>query len=235
MSYNRNSGITIVVLLVFCFVFACFSMPSAEQYKVHVSKNDKASNLNSDYLQHSDNAEAHNTKRYNTRGSNDFILVYNNNKIPFKLYNRAISKKLCSVKVLMPGICLVSMNVSGSVQMQFLDIILQDSSVISVKPDSKRYLNEIPNDEYFENQWALQNIEAVDAWSKVSSIKKFTVVCVIDTGVNSFHHELKNRLIDGKGFRDGSIVTDTSDMAGMELPLPVLFTPRPATMQGLPV
>lgn len=68
-------------------------------------------------------------------------------------------------------------------------------------------------DTYFDNQWALRDIGATDAWAKIGAASGSAIVAVLDTGVDYTHPDLQGtsgepRIIQGENFvkdkKDGS-------------------------------
>lgn len=84
-----------------------------------------------------------------------------------------------------------------------------DPSIESVEPNYLRYVQAVPNDSRFNEQWALRNtgqtvarisgtsgadIKFLDAWAKARPLFEEIVVAVIDTGVDFTHPELAPRM-----------------------------------------
>jgi hypothetical protein len=82
---------------------------------------------------------------------------------------------------------------------QIIESIKKDPNVLYVDRNAIRQPQVYPNDPYYSNQWYLNHIRAVNAWSNINQIKKQTVVAVLDTGISSLHPELESR-IDQRGF-----------------------------------
>lgn len=65
--------------------------------------------------------------------------------------------------------------------------------VINIEPNYLYKIEDIaPNDEFYGEQWALDNINAEAAWEKASG--KNIVIGVLDTGIDFDHEDLKNQL-----------------------------------------
>lgn len=79
-----------------------------------------------------------------------------------------------------------------------------------VEPNVERRLFASPNDPYFNTQWWLPHIEAQEMWALSGDQQKETVVAVIDTGIESGHDDLKNRIASGgyNFFHNNTNVTD---------------------------
>lgn len=65
--------------------------------------------------------------------------------------------------------------------------------VESVEKHALRYLNTIPNDPYFADQWGLTQIQAPAAWD-VSQGSPEIIIAVIDTGVDYLHPDLADNV-----------------------------------------
>ncbi len=68
-----------------------------------------------------------------------------------------------------------------------------------------------PNDPLFAQQYALQRIEAQDAW-EVTQGRSGIIVAVIDTGIDADHPDLKGKLVKGYDFLDND--TTPEDTVG---------------------
>lgn len=68
-----------------------------------------------------------------------------------------------------------------------------------------------PNDPYYSSEWHLQKISAPDAWD-ISLGSSSVVVAILDSGVDSSHPDLKDKLVQGYNFYDDNY--DTSDVYG---------------------
>jgi subtilisin family serine protease len=72
-----------------------------------------------------------------------------------------------------------------------------------------RRLSFTPNDPFAARQWYLNRINAFDAWLQPPLLSPVRVA-VLDSGVDSAHPELQNRIADGKSFVASSWETDTN-------------------------
>lgn len=110
------------------------------------------------------------------------------------------------------------LRLSGVYQLKFLP----DANVLSIVHQYKdnplvdyvqpNYLNHLcstsaPDDFFYEKQWALQVIEAPDAW-KTERGSQDVVVAVVDTGVDYEHRDLESRIWINPGEIDGNGVDD---------------------------
>lgn len=69
----------------------------------------------------------------------------------------------------------------------------------------------IPNDHYYSSEWHLQKIRAPEAWD-ITTGSNNIIVAVLDSGVDSSHPDLANKLVQGYNFYDDNY--DTSDVYG---------------------
>jgi thermitase len=88
-------------------------------------------------------------------------------------------------------------------------LLIFGASTINLKKDDKRVLGttapkvyralQIPNDTYFNNQWALNKISAPTAWDKTTGSGS-TVIAILDTGVVTSHQDLAAKIVPGYDF-----------------------------------
>lgn len=162
--------------------------------------------------------QSRNISGYNSIGADSgqptgWIIEYDESIRSANSFSKMNLSDNCKIKRLMPGIGLIQFSDDADIP-SVLAELAEHPSVISIEPDYKRYLMDEPNDEYYDEQWALQNIEAVSAWGLAGSPKKSAVVGVIDSGVDSSHPDLKNRALTGIGYRNGEAISDTTDTLG---------------------
>ncbi|MGC4047162.1 MAG: S8 family serine peptidase [Armatimonas sp.] len=69
----------------------------------------------------------------------------------------------------------------------------------------------IPNDTLFSNQWALGKIAGPTAWSTSTGSNTITIA-ILDSGVDSTHPDLANKIVPGWNFYDNN--SNTSDVFG---------------------
>jgi subtilisin family serine protease len=66
-----------------------------------------------------------------------------------------------------------------------------------------------PNDPLAIRQWYLNRIHAFDAWPQLPTLTPVRVA-ILDSGIDSGHPDLQNRIADGKSFVGGSWESDTN-------------------------
>lgn len=69
----------------------------------------------------------------------------------------------------------------------------------------------IPNDPWYGNQWHLPKIQAPQAWNYTTGSQNI-IVAILDTGVDSTHTDLINKLVPGWNIYDNN--SDTTDVIG---------------------
>jgi uncharacterized protein YjdB len=111
----------------------------------------------------------------------------------------ARSFKNCSIqRNLASNIDLLQVNEGTDVKTAIHNI-RQNEDVLYVEENKILTIDHVPNDTYYGRQWALDDINAGDAWDAISKTEKSVVVAVIDTGLDKQHPDLVNR-IDTRGY-----------------------------------
>lgn len=76
----------------------------------------------------------------------------------------------------------------------------------SLRDHAERYISDamvvIPNDTYYEQQWALDAIQLEDAWETTTGSSEI-IVAVLDSGAEMDHPDLLGNLVAGYDFIDG--------------------------------
>lgn len=103
----------------------------------------------------------------------------------------------------------------GETELLVLDALKNDPAVRLIEEDKKRFMMEIPNDEYYSTQWSLNNIMAYEAWQLAGSLERPIKVAAIDSGIDTNHPDLLGRITyGGMGFLNGSLVNNIEDSIG---------------------
>lgn len=69
----------------------------------------------------------------------------------------------------------------------------QQKEVSFVEPDAMAQAVDIPNDPYFGSQWAMNKIQAPQAWDLTHGSENINIA-IVDTGVDSTHPDLANKI-----------------------------------------
>ncbi len=65
----------------------------------------------------------------------------------------------------------------------------------------------VPNDKYFDEQWALTKIQALDAW-QITSGNEDILIAVLDTGIDLKHEDLADKVAASVNFTDSPTTAD---------------------------
>ena len=77
--------------------------------------------------------------------------------------------------------------------------------IASTQPDNNRFVE--TNDPFINQQWALRNINIADLWSRTTRTNEI-VVAILDTGIDSNHEDLKDKIIAEINLTDSPTVND---------------------------
>ena len=72
-------------------------------------------------------------------------------------------------------------------------ILSSDPDIEYIQKSSTYQLDVAPNDSLFSEQWGLQKIKAADAWD-ITQGADTVLLAIIDTGIEYFHPDLKNKI-----------------------------------------
>jgi thermitase len=93
----------------------------------------------------------------------------------------------------------------------FLEQVKKFDDVELAEPNYVRYIQSIiPNDPFYDQQWALKNIQADMAWTKTKG-KSSVVVAIADTGIDYYHEDLRSNLWKNPGEVCGNGIDDNND------------------------
>lgn len=96
---------------------------------------------------------------------------------------------------------LVSISASGDVQ-TLADTLSRDARVDYAEPNYYVYPMSLPNDPFLDEQWALCNFGVPNAWEIETGqdLGRNTTIAVIDSGVDTNHEDLVDKLLPGYDF-----------------------------------
>ncbi|MCH7770180.1 MAG: S8 family serine peptidase [Bacteroidetes bacterium] len=73
-----------------------------------------------------------------------------------------------------------------------------DPSIEYIQKSTNYRIDFVPNDSLLSDQWALEKIQAFDAWDKTQGADT-VLLAIIDTGIEYFHPDLKNKIYKNPG------------------------------------
>ncbi len=96
-----------------------------------------------------------------------------------------------------------------------ISILEQRNDVYSVSPNYYVEYSSIPNDEFIDKQWSINNINLPDAWN-INTGSDSVLVGIIDTGIDGDHLELENRVNTtlSKDFASDLTLNPLEDLVG---------------------
>jgi subtilisin family serine protease/PKD repeat protein/N-acetylneuraminic acid mutarotase len=99
---------------------------------------------------------------------------------------------------------------SGSNVMGSVAAIVADPIVEWVEPDYKAFSVGVPNDALYSEQWALEKINAPNAWD-VTTGNPAVILALLDSGLDITHPDLSNRLWSNPGEIAGNGIDDDNN------------------------
>lgn len=180
------------------FTIACM-LTSVLSFNVFAQN--KTSNQNSNRFDTSSNIDSKDQRR-----PGQIIIKYKNNEALKANKNFIIKNQGKIIKFQDNGLALVEVN--DEKLSEKIRIFRQNKNVEYVVPNYIRRVVEFPedapNDPEYENQWALKNINAQEAWIRLKETSPLeeVKVAVIDTGLDTKHEDLKDRVCAGYDFVD---------------------------------
>lgn len=86
-------------------------------------------------------------------------------------------------------------DLKGNITSDFFYSFTTNNSVSSSKPDNP--VSTTINDTYYPRQYWLNNLNMEDAWGKLTPTDNIIKVAVIDSGIDTTHEDLRNRIAPG--------------------------------------
>ncbi|MBS7607479.1 MAG: S8 family serine peptidase [Candidatus Bathyarchaeia archaeon] len=128
-------------------------------------------------------------------------------------YRRAVLSKLgAKVADEIPQIDVFMISVPLSFLSDFERVLMQyDCMIDFIERDDFVPSSLVPNDQYYSSEWHLQKIRAPEAWD-ITIGSSNIIVAILDSGIDSSHPDLANKLIQGYNFYNDNY--DTSDVYG---------------------
>jgi len=135
-----------------------------------------------------------------------------------------LNEEIVSLNYLAKGIAKNYESLSRIIKVSF-DEKLNEASIIGIKNSdpSIEYIQKsttyqmdfVPNDSLLSEQWALEKIQAFDAWDKTQGVDSI-LLAIIDTGVDYLHPDLKNKIFLNAGEIGTDINGDDKQSNGID-------------------
>jgi len=121
--------------------------------------------------------------------------------------NSPIDAELISVNYLAKGLARENEILSRIIKVSFDKSVLEtsinnlkviDPAIEYIQKSTNYKMDIVPNDTLVSEQWALEKIQAFDAWDKTEGVDT-VLLAVIDTGIDYFHPDLQNKIYFNEG------------------------------------
>ncbi|MGB5848812.1 MAG: S8 family peptidase, partial [Ignavibacteriaceae bacterium] len=116
--------------------------------------------------------------------------------------NSPLDKELISVDYLAKGLAREDEILSRIIKVSFEKSVLEaninnlkvsDPEIEYIQKSTNYKIDIVPNDTLLSEQWALEKIQAFDAWDKTEGVDT-VLLAVIDTGIDYLHPDLQNKI-----------------------------------------
>ncbi|MCW9064921.1 MAG: S8 family serine peptidase, partial [Ignavibacteriaceae bacterium] len=164
----------------------------------------------------------------NLHSQNTYFIKYKNSvaiqEIDYKVtqqklmpsgFSSPLDAELTSVNYLAKGLAKEDEILSRIIKVSFDKSVLEtninnlkviDPAIEYIQKFTNYKMDIVPNDTLLSQQWALEKIQAFDAWNKTEGVDT-VLLAIIDTGIDYFHPDLQNKIylnagemgIDGSG------------------------------------
>jgi len=121
--------------------------------------------------------------------------------------NSPLDAELISVNYLAKGLAREDEILSRIIKVSFDKSVLEtsinnlkviDPAIEYIQKSTNYKMDIVPNDSLVSEQWALEKIQAFDAWDKTEGVDT-VLLAIIDTGIDYFHPDLQNKIYFNEG------------------------------------
>lgn len=135
--------------------------------------------------------------------SDQIVIVYKENTQSLKTL--ALETDLIKeTESLSDRVDIIELNNPQAIEQTISDL-MENPNILAAERNGILQTSELPNDPYIKDgsAWYFEKIAADKTWNQVSQSQQ-VVVAVIDTGLNTNHPDLQNRILEGYDFIEGS-------------------------------
>jgi subtilisin family serine protease len=122
-------------------------------------------------------------------------------------FNSPLEREILSVNYLAKSLGREDEILSRIIKVSFENSVLEtnilslkeiDPSIEYIQKSTNYTMDIVPNDTLLSEQWALEKIQAFDAWDKTEGVDT-VLLAIIDTGLDYFHPDLQNKIWQNSG------------------------------------
>ena len=122
-------------------------------------------------------------------------------------FNSPLEREILSVNYLAKSLGREDEILSRIIKVSFENSVLEtnilslkeiDPSIEYIQKSTNYKMDIVPNDTLLSEQWALEKIQAFDAWDKTEGVDT-VLLAIIDTGIDYFHPDLQNKIWQNSG------------------------------------